>query len=152
MEMIVGGAPHALSLLYSLCPPQGRVERLRVQANDARDGVATALTVSFQYSHSLGRTSMSIDLCHMPQSPRPAGYTIDGRSVFVARDAIGRGGDNPLRMPIGDPLKLLLAEFQKRVTAADQGIGAASQADATLLERLGLLRTIEAVARTALAG
>jgi hypothetical protein len=37
-EMISSSVPHALSLLFALCPPRGLVERLRVEANDARDG------------------------------------------------------------------------------------------------------------------
>lgn len=165
IELVIGGVPHALSLLYALCPSGGVAERIRVEPNDSHDGVATALTVSFQYTHCQGRTNVSVDLCHMPQSPRPAGYAIDGQSVrriiesngnqqfFVTSDTESRTGERPLRrVPIADPLRLLLLEFQRRVTAADQGVLDASQADATLLERLGLLRTIEAVARRAITG
>jgi hypothetical protein len=158
-----------LSLLYALCPPGGLVERLRVQSNDVRDGLPTAMTISFQYTHNVGRTNVSIDLCQMPQSPRPAGYSIDGRWVRRAVEMpdyrlslvagehgqIARAEESrarPVRrMTITDPLRLLLADFLKRVERAEQAGAAAVQVDSTLLERLSLLRTIYAVARTALA-
>jgi hypothetical protein len=169
-DMISNSVPHALSLLYALCPPGGMLERLRVHSNDARDGVPTALTISFQYAHSLGRTNVSIDLCQMAQSPRPAGYSIEGlwvrRSVempdyrlsFVASESPRvaarleeSSSHRPVRrLPITDPLQMLLADFLKRVQRAQAGV-AADQTDPTLLERLSTLRAIYAVARTALA-
>jgi hypothetical protein len=161
--------PHALSLLYALCPPHGVVDRIRVEANDAKGGVPTALTISFQYAHSAGRTNVAIDLCQMSQSPRPAGYSIDGRWVrrvvqmpdydvfFIANDTShsGRMSGTTLerpqrRMPITDPLRLLLSDFLRRVQQAEQGAGGEGQVDATLLERLSLLCTIYAVARNSL--
>ncbi len=169
-DMISNSAPHALSLLYALCPPGGALERLRVHANDVRDGLPTAMTISFQYSHSLGRTNVSIDLCQMAQAPRAAGYSINGHWVrravempgyrlsFVASErprATSRLEDSssqrPVRrLPITDPLEMLLADFLKRIERAGAGV-AAGQTDQTLLERLSTLRAIYAVARTALA-
>ncbi len=167
LQMISSAVPHALSLLTALCPPRGTLERLRVESNDACEGVPTALTISFQYVHGNGRTNVSIDLCHTRQSPRPAGYSIDGRPVrrvvempgyqtyFVAQKSGRMPGDTrerPLRrVPIDDPLRLLLSDFLRRVQLAKSGGETDRLTDASLLERLGLLRTIYGVARSALA-
>ena len=160
VDMIPRAVPHALSLLLALCPAGGSAHEICVEpgGGHAEAATATAVTVSFEYVHRLGRTQVSIELCQVRQQPRPAGYMLDGRWVRRMIDMPGyalyfaAGEEQPVRrIRIEDPLRLLLSEFLRRLEIA-QASGSAKPefADESILERLALLNDIYKVACTTL--
>jgi hypothetical protein len=165
--MLPHSLPHALSQLLALCPAGGRAVRTQVAVHERQENVATALTLDFDYLHARGATAVSVDLCQVPQQPRPAGYAINGLSVrrvvempryemfFAAPDSPLQWGKSrlpledraPRRLRIEDPLRLLLAEFLARVRQAATGDVCAAGDEGALVSKLQLLRDIDAAAR-----
>jgi hypothetical protein len=157
--MAANSVPHLLSLLWRLCPAGGRLSRIHIEHRDN-----TSLDIHFNYEHCQGRTEATLSLRQAPRQPRPAGYSIDGRSVrrvvempeyrqFFERSAADLNAvasATSQRVPLEDPLRLLLADFLARV--GQSHCGDAVWQDDTLLERLAALRDIAAVVEQAFAG
>ncbi len=115
-DLVVDGAPHALSLLAALTG-HGRVEAVSARWPGPDD---TALDLAFRYVHARGETAVSLRLRTCPQQPRPAGYGVDGawaeRQVTqpgyrMSLSAAGRSE------PLHDPLDLRVARFVADVRA-----------------------------------
>ncbi|MCE9553827.1 MAG: Gfo/Idh/MocA family oxidoreductase [Planctomycetes bacterium] len=163
--MIPNAMPHVLSLLLSCVPTGGRMERPRMERP-----VAGRLNVKFDYVHTAGHTSVQAWFIQAPRQPRPAGYAINDctvrRTIRMSDYAmflemgdqrlseIARGGpelavsaatadsDEKLqRVPLEDPLRLLLADFISRCRA-----GNARGVDPALLDNVRLLDALYAAA------
>jgi predicted dehydrogenase len=115
-EMVVDGAPHALSLLDALTG-HGHVETVVAHRPGPDD---TALDLAFRWIHAQGATEASLRLRTCPSQPRPAGYGIDGawaeRGVTQPgyRMQLTGGGRSE---PLHDPLDLRVAQFVAQVRA-----------------------------------
>jgi hypothetical protein len=156
-EMIPSALPHALSLLFALAPGGGRVERLEVLPRESRNDAVTAADVHLDYRHRDGVTHVNVLLRHAASQPRPAGYVIDGYAgwrhvrmpsyeMWLATDAIADSAVR--RVPLEDPLRLLLADFLNRCNQASAG--ADFKKDRTILQRLAILRDAYRIAEHAL--
>jgi len=115
-DLVVDGAPHALSLLEALTG-HGRVEAVSARWPGPDD---TALDLAFRYVHARGSTAATLRLRTCPQQPRPAGYGIDGawadRQVTQPgyRMALAGAGRSEA---LHDPLDLRVAQFVAEVRA-----------------------------------
>lgn len=75
INMAIDALPHVLSMVHCLTG-LGEVQNPRAAAKTPEH-----LTVSFEYRHAAGCLEVAVDLVQTPESPRPAGYAINGHAV-----------------------------------------------------------------------
>lgn len=137
IEMIPNALPHVLSMLSAMKPAGGCVERIEFER--PRRG---QMTIRFQYRHESGCVEVCGHFVQAPQQPRPAGYAVNDCTVVRRIElpsyqmyfektvqALSRFDDsnhdlNPQStadgsrddwLAIEDPLRLLLADFIRRL-------------------------------------
>lgn len=159
-EMIPNAVPHLLSLVWRLCPAGGEIEQIEVEGDRATQA---AIDVRFEYRHSAGATQVSLALRQTLSQPRMAAYAIDGRGArrvvemnpyrfwLEATDEldwneVDSGSSNRLRrrVPMPDPLALLVADFAEQMDRCRRGGECCP--DSTLVERQRALGMIAAAA------
>lgn len=156
--MIPNAMPHVLSLLLSCVPTGGRMESPQMERP-----AGGRLDVKFDYVYASGHTSVQAWFIQAPRQPRPAGYAINDCTVrrtirmpdyamFLETGGQGLGeiacggpelavsaatanfNEQVQRVPLEDPLRLLLADFISRCRA-----GTAPGVDPALLDNVRLL-------------
>jgi hypothetical protein len=75
INMVIDALPHVLSMVHCLTG-LGEVQNPRAATINSEH-----LTVSFDYRHATGCLAVAVDLIQTPESPRPAGYAINGHAV-----------------------------------------------------------------------
>ena len=113
-RMVVDSAPHLLSMLSRLLGTGDIAGGIARYSDSSRE----VLMLSFDYHHAQGSTAVALVLKHHAGQPRPAGYSINGRSVerhvkmpdyllsFAAQDQT---------IPIKDPLTQSVETFVESV-------------------------------------
>ena len=151
-QMLGDAAPHALSLIQALLPgAAGHIEALRFQGG--RPG-SRRLVTRFRYCAGDRALEVEIELVRSDQRPRQACLEIDGRRAerLVAADGyqLSFAGDGR-RVPLPDPLTLLVADFVRALASEARseakpsgGAGSARAVTARreIVERMELLDRI----------
>ena len=75
INMVIDSLPHVLSMVHCLTGI-GEVQNPRADHKNPEQ-----MKVSFEYWHAAGRLDVAVDLVRTPESPRPAGYAINGHAV-----------------------------------------------------------------------
>jgi len=137
IDMIPNAVPHILSLLLAHAPCGGQLEDIRIlQSSPDR------MQLNFHYIHSEGRVAVEGLLIQCADQPRPAAFAINGCAVRrlielpayrfffdviqsgSIRDALHAPPSDTISngqcdgIPLEDPLRLLIAEFIRRVGIA----------------------------------
>jgi hypothetical protein len=101
--MVIDSLPHVLSMVHCLTGI-GDVQNPRAIAKNSEHQ-----TVSFEYLHATGCLDVSVDLILTPESPRPAGYAINGytvrRSIELAEYQMMFSGESGKPIAVEDPLE-----------------------------------------------
>jgi predicted dehydrogenase len=113
-RMVLDSASHPLSVLEAL------VGAGEVEAAGAvfRVGERSAVDLAFDFVHAGGRVRSTCRLTTVPEPPRPAGLSINGRAVSRGIEAPGynlffEAGSR--RIPVPDPLSLAVRDFVGRL-------------------------------------
>ena len=157
LAMIPSALPHVLSLLLALTPGGGAARAIKVACRDS----AAQMSLAFDYLHHEGVTHVSCLFRQALEQPRPAGYAINGHGarrvidmrdysmalestvdIFAAAAAINHGPETARRLPIEDPLVLLLRDFLARIEIAQRR----RPINPILLDSMRLLREVHAAA------
>lgn len=113
-QMLVDSAPHLLSMLYALAGP-GEIGQIRGEYRDLPEyGARSAMQLSFIYRHAQGATEVELSLSRCAQSPRPAGYSVNGFGVQRHIELPGyllSFSANGESVPVPDPLAAAVADF-----------------------------------------
>jgi predicted dehydrogenase len=132
--------PHALSLLQALVPGgDARVEAIAFSTHDPR---SDALRVRFRYRTEVAACEAEVALRRSDTLPRNASYSLDGRRAHRLVAPQGYRlcfADADRRVPIADPLPLLVAHFVAALAGADHG---ATHSPTRILERMQLLSAL----------
>ncbi|MFP6659727.1 MAG: Gfo/Idh/MocA family oxidoreductase [Pirellulales bacterium] len=160
--MIPNAMPHVLSMLFSSMSVGGRVEKITFQ----RPGPGQLL-LALNYVHESGEVRIRVRLVHGPVQPRPAGYAINGCTVLrridlATYDMFFESLDTPLEaldlnagpqfgpsdhrgvlVPVEDPLRLLLADFIRRIETPENW----SNVDDRILDNVRVLDDVYLAAR-----
>lgn len=131
--MVVDSISHPLSMLRALVGP-----------GEVRDPAANwesddRVTLTFAYEHARGSVATSVRLARTAEQPRPAGYAIDGREArreVSLPDYSMHFTDGTRRVPVEDPLGLLVREFLDRLDRGDPPDIAGLASDAAGLEAI----------------
>jgi hypothetical protein len=103
INMVIDSLPHVLSMVHCLTGV-GEVQNSRAATKNPEH-----LTVSFDYRHATGRLEVTVDLVQTPESPRPAGYAINGhavrRSIQLPEYQMMFTGESGKQAAVEDPLK-----------------------------------------------
>jgi hypothetical protein len=139
-EMLGDCLPHALSLLQALAPgPDGRIEDPRFSTGDP---ATDRLELEFRFRSGNDGIDVRIELRHSDTTPRNAGYALDGRraSRLVSGDDYRLSfEDGDRRVPMADPLPLLVADFVAAIGRATVRGGDRSR---DIVQRMGLIETL----------
>lgn len=113
-EMLGDAMPHALSLLQALAPSASVA--IETIGYSTRQIDAPDLTVSFRYRAGAHVVNTKVRLVQSKRQPREAGYAVNGhwarRTIQMADYAI-RFEDGTRKVPVPDPLGLLVADFAR---------------------------------------
>lgn len=103
INMVIDSLPHVLSMVHCLTG-LGEVQNPRAATKNPEH-----LTVSFEYKHAAGSLEVAVDLVQTPESPRPAGYTINGhgvrRSIQLPEYQMRFTGESGKQVTLEDPLE-----------------------------------------------
>ena len=103
INMVIDSLPHVLSMVHCLTGI-GEVQNPCAEYKNPEH-----LMVSFEYWHASGRVDVDVELIRTPQSPRPAGYAINGysvqRSIQLPEYQMKFAGDSGNEVVLEDPLK-----------------------------------------------
>ena len=103
VNMVIDSLPHVLSMVHCLMGI-GEVQNPRAAYKNPEH-----LTVSFDYRHATGCLEVVVDLIQTPESPRPAGYAINGhavrRSIQLPEYQMMFTGESQKQVAVADPLK-----------------------------------------------
>jgi len=106
INMAIDALPHVLSMVHCLT---GVGEIQKVQASYNGQG---HLNITFDYRHAQGCLAAAVDLIQSPESPRPAGYAINGhevrRSIQLPEYQLIFTDESGNQMAVEDPLKKLV--------------------------------------------
>jgi len=75
INMVIDSLPHVLSMVHCLTGI-GKIQNSRAASKNPEQ-----MRVSFEYRHAAGCLEVTVDLVQTPESPRPAGYAINGHAV-----------------------------------------------------------------------
>ncbi len=140
INMAVDALPHVLSMVHYLVGV-GEVRNPRATYKNPEH-----LNVLFDYRHARGCLEVEVDLIQTAESPRPAGYAINGHAVrrsiqqpeyqFIFSDASGN------QVAVEDPLKKRVRQFMADLESGqptDREQLIASMTDLnTIVEKLNL--------------
>jgi predicted dehydrogenase len=108
-QMVVDAMPHVLSMIHTLTGV-GSVRNV-VQRLDNKE----RFKIIFDYMHAGGRLEVHVTLVQTPESPRPAGYALDGnlvwRRIFMKNYQMYFSVNSGDLVPVKDPLKKLVRRF-----------------------------------------
>ncbi len=103
VNMVIDSLPHVLSMVHCLTGI-GEVQNPRAAYKNPEH-----LTVSFEYRYATGFLEVVVDLIQTPESPRPAGYAINGhavrRSIQLPEYQMMFTGESQKQVAVADPLK-----------------------------------------------
>ena len=103
INMVIDSLPHVLSMVHCLTGV-GEVLNSRAAYKNPDH-----LTVSFDYRHAKGCLEVTVDLIQSPESPRPAGYGINGhtvrRSIQLPEYQVIFTGESEKQVAVADPLE-----------------------------------------------
>jgi predicted dehydrogenase len=103
INMVIDSLPHVLSMVHCLTGI-GEVQNPRAATKNPEH-----LTVSFDYRYATGCLEVAVDLIQTPESPRPAGYAINGhavrRSIQLPEYQMMFTGESGKEVAVADPLK-----------------------------------------------
>jgi len=103
INRVIDSLPHVLSMVHCLTG-LGEVQNPRAAAKNPEH-----LTVSFDYRHATGSLEVTVDLIQTPESPRPAGYALNGhavrRSIQLPEYQMLFTGESGKPVAVADPLK-----------------------------------------------
>jgi len=109
INMAIDALPHVLSMVHCLTD-FGEVQNPRAAAKNSEH-----LTVLFDYRHAAGCLAVTVDLVQTPESPRPAGYAINGhavrRSIQLPEYQMMFTGESGKQVELVDPLKKRVRNF-----------------------------------------
>ncbi len=136
-EMLGDAMPHALSLLQALAPSASVT--IEAIGYSTRQIDAADLTVTFRYHAGEHVVNTEVRLVQSKSQPREAGYAVNGhwvrRTVQMADYAI-RFEDGARRVPVPDPLGLLVADFARDLASEAEADGLGSR---QIVQRMALL-------------
>jgi hypothetical protein len=102
-NMVIDSLPHVLSMVHCLTGV-GDVQNPRSVLKNPEH-----LAVSFEYRHGRGCLEVAVDLIQTPESPRPAGYAINGyavrRSIQLPEYQMMFSGESGEQVAVEDPLE-----------------------------------------------
>jgi predicted dehydrogenase len=102
-NMVIDSLPHVLSMVHCLTGV-GDIQNPRSVLKNPEH-----LTVSFEYRHGRGCLEVAVDLIQTPESPRPAGYAINGyavrRSIQLPEYQMMFSGESGEQVAVEDPLE-----------------------------------------------
>ena len=106
INMAIDALPHVLSMVHCLTDV-GEVQKVEAKYNGPDQ-----LNIAFDYRHATGCLEVSVDLVQSPESPRPAGYAINGhdvrRSIQLPEYQMMFTDESGKQVTVEDPLKKLV--------------------------------------------
>ena len=106
INMAIDALPHVLSMVHCLTGV-GEVQKVQAATKNPEQ-----LTVSFDYRHATGCLEVAVDLIQTAESPRPAGYAINGhavrRSIQLPEYQMIFTDESEKQVAVEDPLKKLV--------------------------------------------
>lgn len=109
INRVIDSLPHVLSMVHCLTGIGD------VQSPRAISKTPEHLTVSFEYRHATGCLEVVVDLIQTPESPRPAGYAINGhavrRSIQLPEYQMMFSGESGEPIEVADPLEKRVRHF-----------------------------------------
>ncbi len=109
INRVIDSLPHVLSMVHCLTGIGD------VQSPRAISKTPEHLTVSFEYRHATGCLEVVVDLIQTPESPRPAGYAINGhavrRSIQLPEYQMMFSGESGEPIEVADPLEKKVRHF-----------------------------------------
>ena len=106
INMVIDALPHVLSMVHCLTGV-GEVQKVQAATKNPEQ-----LTVSFDYRHATGCLEVAVDLIQTAESPRPAGYAINGhavrRSIQLPEYQMIFTDESEKQVAVEDPLKKLV--------------------------------------------
>lgn len=117
-RMLIDSLSHPISMLQALLGA-GFIEN--AQASYGPSG-RDDLTLEFEYRHAVGTARSTVHLHTCVKPPRPASFAINGHEVKREIDLPGYEiyfSTGERRVPVEDPVKLLVADFLRRVDRRD---------------------------------
>ncbi len=109
INMVIDSLPHVLSMVHCLTGI-GEVQNPRAVTKNPEQ-----LRISFEYRHGAGCLEVVVELVQTPQSPRPAGYAINGhavrRSIQLPEYQMKFTGESGKEALLEDPLKKRIRNF-----------------------------------------
>lgn len=109
INRVIDSLPHVLSMVHCLTGIGD------VQSPRAISKTPEHLTVSFEYRHATGCLEVVVDLIQTPESPRPAGYAINGhavrRSIQLPEYQMMFSGESGEPVEVADPLEKKVRHF-----------------------------------------
>lgn len=143
VQMLGDSVPHVLSLIQALLPGRaGRIERLGFSGGGTD---SDRLDLGFRFVSGERELEVAIELRRSDRRPREAALEIDGRRAerLVAPEGyrLSFAADGR-RVPLPDPLTLLIADFVAALPApGQQATGSRSREIAERMELLGRIVT-----------
>ncbi|MFC1588219.1 Gfo/Idh/MocA family protein [Planctomycetota bacterium] len=138
--MILDAMSHVFSMLQELCPGRyRRLENIQIRVDDSG---SENLVICFQYP-SVTAVAVRVNLVHVPEPPRPAGYSINehrARREINMEDYSMVLRDKGRAEPLPDPLKILVNRFYMQLINALSG--AAPAPDIGITDRMYLLQQL----------
>jgi predicted dehydrogenase len=136
INMVIDALPHVLSMVHCLTGI-GEVQKVRAATKNPEH-----LTVSFEYRHTAGCLEVAVDLIQSPESPRPAGYAINGhavrRSIQLPEYQMIFTDESGKQVVVADPLKKLV-----RRTLADLESGQLTDKKQLIASMIDLKNLVE---------
>ena len=136
INMAIDALPHVLSMVHCLTGI-GVVQNPRAAFKNPKH-----LTVSFEYRHAAGCLEVTVELMQTPESPRPAGYAINGhkvrRTIQLPEYQLMFTGDSGEQVAVEDPLKKLV-----RRTLADLECGKPTDKKQLIASMIDLKNLVE---------
>ena len=109
INMVIDSLPHVLSMLHCLT---GVGEVLNPRADHKNP---EQMKVSFEYGYASGQVEVEVNLIRTSQSPRPAGYAINGhavrRTIQLPEYQMKFTGDKGAEIVLEDPLKKRIQNY-----------------------------------------
>ena len=106
---VIDSLPHVLSMVHCLTGI-GEVQNPRAVIKNPEQ-----MRVSFEYRHAAGCLEVAVDLIQTPESPRPAGYAINGhavrRSIQLPEYQMMFSDESGRQVVLEDPLKKRIRNF-----------------------------------------
>jgi len=136
INMVIDALPHVLSMVHCLTGI-GEVRNSRAATKNPEH-----LTVSFDYRHATGCLEVAVDLIQSPESPRPAGYAINGhdvrRTIQLPEYQMLFTDESGKQVAVEDPLKKLV-----RRTLADLESGQPTDKKQLIASMINLKTLVE---------